>query len=247
MMKAPTFASFGAIDPGRPERVPPAFDDVVRGRRTVRAFLPQRVPRAVVSEILDLAARSPSTFNTQPWQVHVVAGPARQALVDAILEDHAANAVPPFTPFPNPPPSDCAARQAEFARHYYASLSILQDDMVARARQTSRNYQFFDAPVGLMFTIDTRLTHNSWLDLGLFLQTLMLAAHARGLGTCPQVAFLRYERRIATQLRFDAYQALVCGMSLGYPDGDAGVNQVCMPRDAAGDFTTWHGFDGSPG
>ncbi|WP_213959237.1 MULTISPECIES: nitroreductase [unclassified Variovorax] len=219
------------------------FGEVVRGRRTIRAFRPQPVPREVVAGILELAARSPSTFNTQPWRVHVFAGPARQALVDAILEAHAANTEAPFTPFPNPPPSDCSARQAEFARCYYASLSIRQDDMVARARQTTRNYRFFDAPVGLMFSIDTRLTHNSWLDFGLFLQTLMLAAHAHGLGTCPQVAFLRYERRIATHLRFEANQSLVCGMSLGYPDSDASVNQVCMPRGAASDFTTWLGFD----
>jgi nitroreductase len=219
------------------------FDAVVRGRRTIRAFRQQPVSREVLIEILELAARSPSTFNTQPWRVHVFAGAARQALVDAILDAHATNTEPPFTPFPNPPPFDCAAWQADFGRRYYASLSICIDDMAARARQTTRNYRFFDAPVGLMFSIDARLTRNSWLDLGLFLQTLMLGAHARGLGTCPQVAFLRYERCIARHMRLEVGEALVCGMSLGYPHSDAEVNQVCMPRGAASDFTTWHGFD----
>lgn len=223
-----------------------ALDVLVRGRRTTRAFRPHPVAREVVADILEVAARSPSTFNTQPWRVHVLCGTARQALVDAILASHAANTEPPFTPFPSPPPSDCVARQTEFGRHYYASLSIDSQDTAARARQTTRNFRFFDAPVGLMFSIDARLTRHSWLDVGLFLQTLMLAAHARGLATCPQVAFVRYERLIARHLGFAAGEALVCGMSLGYPDDDAGVNHVRMPRNPAAAFTSWHGFDEAP-
>lgn len=223
-----------------------AFDNVVRCRRTIRAFLPHPVARELVADILDVATRSPSTFNTQPWRVHVLCGEARQALVDAILALHAENTEPPFTPFPSTPPSECTARQAEFGRRYYASLSIAPDDTAARARQTARNFTFFDAPVGLMFSIDARLTRHSWLDIGLFLQTLMLAAHARGLATCPQVAFLRYERLIARHLGFAAGEALVCGMSLGYPDRDAAVNQVHMPRNPVASFTFWHGFDAAP-
>ena len=223
-----------------------AFDNVVLTRRTTRAFRPHPVGREIVTEILEVAARAPSTFNTQPWRVHVLCGRARQALAAEILASHAANTEPPFTPFPSPPPPDCAARQAEFGRHYYASLSIDPQDTAARARQTARNFAFFDAPVGLMFSIDARLTRHSWLDLGLFMQTLMLAAHARGLATCPQVAFLRYERLIARHLGFAAGEALACGMSLGYPDGDAGVNRVLMPRSPVAAFTSWHGFDEAP-
>lgn len=223
-----------------------AFDPVVRGRRTTRAFQPLPVPREVIAEILDVAACAPSTFNTQPWRVHVLCGAERQALTDAILAAHAANTEPPFTPFPSPPPPDCAARQAEFGRLYYGSLSIQQQDMASRARQTARNFAFFDAPVGLMFAIDASLTRHSWVDLGLFLQTLMLAAHARGLATCPQVAFVRYGMLIARHLGFAPGETLVCGMSLGYPDTDAAVNRVRMPRDLAAAFTVWHGFDRAP-
>ena len=246
-MNASHFSEFAATahDPGLHDGAA-TFDAVVRGRRTLRAFRPLPVAREVVNEILEVAALSPSTFNTQPWRVHVLCGRARQALVDAILDAHAANTEPPFTPFPSPPPPDCATRQAEFGRRYYASLAIDPGDTAARARQTARNYRFFDAPVGLMFSIDAGLSRHSWVDIGLFLQTLMLAAHARGLGTCPQVAFLRYERVIARHLAFSAGEALVCGMSLGYPDWDAGVNRVIMPRGPVAAFTSWHGFDEVP-
>ena len=220
-----------------------AFDAVALGRRTVRAFHPTPVPKEVLENILSIAARAPSTFNTQPWRVHVLYGHARQSLVKAILDAHAANTEPAFTPFPTPPPADCAARQAEFGRHYYGSLAIDPGDTAARGRQTARNYGFFEAPVGLMFSIDAALSRHSWVDMGLFLQTLMLAAHSRGLATCPQVAFVRYERVISQHLAFEPGEALVCGMSLGYPDWDAGVNRVTMPRATARSFTSWHGID----
>ena len=246
-MNAPHFSEFAATAQNRSRHGgAAAFDSVARGRRTVRAFRPLPVSRKVVQEILEVAALSPSTFNTQPWRVHVLCGRERQALVEAILDAHAANTEPPFTPFPSPPPADCATRQAEFGRHYYASLAIDAEDAAARARQTARNYRFFDAPVGLLFSIDARLTHHSWVDIGLFLQTMMLAAHARGLATCPQVAFLRYERVIARHLAFSAGEALVCGMSLGYPDWEARVNRVIMPRGPVCAFTSWYGFDEGP-
>ena len=219
------------------------IDEVIRSRCTIRAFLPDPVPRHLLAEIIELAARAPSTFNTQPWRLHVLTGAARQALVDAILEAHAGNAAPPFTPFPSPQPDDCASLQVEFGRLYYAALSIDRDDQAARARQTARNYCFFGAPVGLLFSIDARLTRNSWVDIGLFLQTLMLAAHARGLGTCPQVSLLRYERVIASHLGFSENESLVCAMSLGHPDPDAPVNRMAIPRKSSTAFAMWHGFD----
>jgi nitroreductase len=216
---------------------------IIRSRCAVRAFLPDSVPRRLLAEIIELAARAPSTFNTQPWRLHVLTGAARHALVDAILEAHAGNAEPPFTPFPNPQPDDCASLQLEFGRLYHAALSIDRKDQAARARQTARNYCFFGAPVGLLFSIDARLTRNSWVDVGLFLQTLMLAAHARGLGTCPQVSLLRYERVIASYLGFGENETLVCAMSLGHPDPDAPVNRMAIPRKSLTAFAKWHGFD----
>ncbi len=220
-----------------------AFDTVVASRKTIRAFRPDSVPRQVVADILDIAAKAPSTFNTQPWRTHVVTGAAKAALTAAILAENAARTQPAFSPFPNPPPIDCAARQEDFGRRYYGALGIERSDMPARARQTARNYQFFDAPVGLILTTDARLTKHSWVDVGLFLQTLLLASQARGVSTCPQVSFVRYERVIARQLGLDDFESVVCGVSMGYADERAPVNQLDMPRHPHDAFTRWHDED----
>ncbi len=218
-------------------------DTVIRSRKTVRAFRPDPVPRSQLVEIIEVARMAPSNFNTQPWRVHVLAGAAKRALSEAISRVHSANTHPPFSPFPQPPPPDCAARLDDFGRRLYTALSIDRSDMAARARQTGRNFLFFDAPVGFIFTIDSALTKHSWLDFGLFLQNLMLAAHARGLATCPQVSFVRYQSVIAEELGLAPEEAVTCGMSLGYADKQAAVNHLGMPREPVEQFTRWLGFD----
>ena len=218
-------------------------DTVIRSRKTVRAFRPDPVPQAQLKEIIEVARMAPSNFNTQPWRLHVLAGKAKRALSDAISRVHSANSHPPFSPFPQPPPADCAARLEDFGRRLYAALGIDRADMAARGRQTGRNFVFFDAPVGFIFTIDSALTKHSWLDFGLFLQNIMLAAHARGLATCPQVSFVRYQSVIAEQLGLAPEEAVTCGMSLGYADKHAAVNQLSMPREPLEVFTRWLGFD----
>lgn len=218
-------------------------DTVIRSRKTVRAFRPDPVPRSQLVEIIEVARMAPSNLNTQPWRVHVLAGAAKRALSEAISRVHSANTHPPFSPFPQPPPPDCAARLNDFGRRFYTTLSIDRSDMAARARQTGRNFLFFDAPVGFIFTIDSALTKHSWLDFGLFLQNLMLAAHARGLATCPQVSFVRYQSVIAEALGLAPEEAVTCGMSLGYADKQAAVNHLGMPREPIEQFTRWLGFD----
>jgi len=217
-----------------------SLNQLLRARRATRAFRSDPVPKTVLDEILATASLSASTFNTQPWKVHVIRGDALAGVSNAILEADRQGTHPPFSPFPNPPVEACAARQAEFGRQYYASLGIDRNDMPARARQTARNYQFFGAPVGLMLTIDARLTRHSWLDMGLFLQSLMLAAAERGLSTCPQVAFVRYESVIARYLGFDSTEALACGVSIGYADQDAPVNRFSLPRASLMEFVQRH-------
>ncbi|OUL98474.1 nitroreductase [Variovorax sp. JS1663] len=222
--------------------VPAIVDAVIRSRRSVRAFLPTAVPRAVVEELLDVARTAPSNSNTQPWFVHVLAGEPRRRLCEALLRSHEADALPPSTHFPAELPADCASRQAEFGVRYYAALGIDRADAAARGRQSGRNFAFFDAPVGLIFTIDRSLTRHSWADFGMFVQTLMIAARARGLDTCPQVSFVRHEPVIAQLLQLPPGRTVVCGMSLGYADPDAAVNELGMPRAAVGEFTVFRGF-----
>jgi len=219
------------------------LDAFVRSRRSVRAFLPDPVPKDQLIEILEIASAAPSNFNSQPWRVHLLAGRPKRELGDAILRAHTANSVPLFSPFPQPTPPDCEARVEDFGRRYYSALGIDRSDAEARARQTGRNFVFFDAPVGLIFTIHEALTKHSWLDFGLFVQTLMLAAHVRGLATCPQVSFARFQSVIAEQLSLGPEEVVTCGMSLGYADEHAAVNRMNMPREPVERFTRWLGFD----
>ena len=217
-----------------------SVDALIRSRQTTRAFRPDAVPRAHLVEILETARTAPSTFNTQPWKIHVLTGEAKRLLSEVLVRAHTENACPPYAAIPNPAPEGCAARQDDFGRRYYAVLGIDRTDMAARARQTARNFVFFDAPVGIIFTIDNSLTKHSWLDYGLFLQNLIIAAQARGLATCPQVSFVRYQSVIAAQLGLAANESVVCGMSLGYPDSQAALNNMRMPREPLDGFVKWH-------
>lgn len=229
--------------PANPSEVAEAVDHVLRSRRTTRSFRSDDVPKNLIVELLEAARAAPSTFNTQPWSVHILSGDAKRALSEALVQAHEANTYPPYAAMPNPAPADCTARQDDFARRYYGVLGIDRADMAARSRQTARNYVFFDAPVGLIFTINATLTKHSWLDCGMFVQNFMIAAQARGLATCPQVSFVRYQSVIAARLGFKATEAVVCGMSLGYPDPQAALNQMQMPREPIAAFTIWHGYE----
>jgi len=221
--------------------LPASVDRVIRSRRTTRAFRPEAVSHDQLVEVFEIARTAPSTFNTQPWHMHVLIGEAKNALSDALVQAHTANSEPPYAVMPNPAPEGCASRQDDFGRRYYAALGIDRADMAARSRQTARNFVFFDAPVGIIFTIDASLTKHSWLDYGLYLQNLMIAAQARGLATCPQVSFVRYQSVISKQLGLATNEAVVCGMSLGYPDEEAELNHLEMPRESLENFTKWYG------
>jgi nitroreductase len=219
------------------------LDAVIRSRKSVRAFKPNLVPKHLLMEVVEVARAAPSNFNSQPWRVYLLTGKAKDALGEAITLAYHATTTPPFSPFPQPTPTDCAARVDDFARRYYSALGIDRSDMAARARQTGRNYVFFDAPVGLIFTTHGAMTRHSWLDCGLFLQTLMLAAQVRGLATCPQVSFVRFQSVIAEQLGLGPDEVVTCGMSCGYEDERAAVNHLNMPREPLDGVSCWLGFE----
>ena len=222
--------------------VPAGLDAVIRSRKSVRAFRPDPVARYLLMEILETARATPSNFNSQPWRVYLLTGKVKRALSEAILQAHNANTLPPFSPFPQPMPPDCESRVGDFGQRYYSALGIDRSDIAARARQTGRNFLFFDAPVGLIFTIHATLTKHSWLDCGLFVQSLMLAARVRGLATCPQVSFVRFQSIIADQLGLGPEEVVTCGMSCGYAEQTA-VNELNIPRESVEKFTRWLGFD----
>ena len=228
---------------------PPALDPaatvdaVMAGRHAVRAFLPHEVPRELVAEILAIASRAPSGTNLQPWRVHVLTGAARQRLVDAVCaaydsdeRGHSAE----YNYYPAEFFEPYRARRRQIGWGLYSLLGIGKGDTAKMRAQMRRNYEFFGAPVGLIFSIDRRMGQGSWLDYGMFVQNVMLAARARGLDTCPQVAWLDYHRIIAEVLGFGAQEQLVCGMSLGYADPVAIENTLRTERAALDEFVVFH-------
>jgi nitroreductase len=219
------------------------FDAVVASRRAVRAFLPTPVSRTLVSEVIDTARLAPSNSNTQPWTVHVLTGEPKRALSTLLNDAHTDPCAEPLVHLPDNLAKKYRERQEHFGAVFYGAHQVDKCDIEARVRVSGLNFEFFGAPVGLIFTIDANLKKYSWLDYGLFLQTLMLSARARGLSTCPQVSFARFQTLIADFLHLEDGQEIVCGMSLGYADESAPLNRLRMPREATQDFTHFMGFD----
>ncbi len=218
-----------------------AVDAAITTRRSMRAFLPTAVPRGMVEDILRVAARAPSGTNTQPWQVHVLTGAAKQRLserISAAYEDPAErdNYQQEYDYYPKEWTSPYLDRRRKVGWDLYGLLGLDKTDKEGMHRQHGRNYHFFDAPVGLIFSIDRVMQMGSWLDYGMFLQNIMVAARARGLHTCPQAAFTQFHRIIADELGFRPEQMLVCGMALGYADPAAVENGLVTERAAVSEF-----------
>lgn len=217
-------------------------ETAITGRRSIRRFLPDPVPREVIEDILAVAARAPSGANMQPWQVHVVTGTARRRVGAAVTAAAArSERRPDYTYYPEEWFEPYRARRRKIGFDLYDLLGIARDDEAARAAQSRRNFLFFDAPVGLFVTVDRRLNLGSWLDCGMFLQNLLLAARAHGLETCAQASWVPYAGTVRATLGIDDGEVLLSGVALGYPDPAAPENALATERVRPADFTTWHG------
>ena len=217
-------------------------DGAITSRRSLRAFLPTPVPRATIEAILQVASRAPSGTNTQPWKVYVLTSEAKTELSSKIIAAYddaqvRATHVEEDAYYPTEWQSPFIDRRRKVGWDLYSLLGIAKTDKARMHAQHSRNYAFFDAPVGLMFTIDRVMKQGSWLDYGMFLQTLMIAARARGLHTCPQAAFLQFHRIITAHIGAAANEQLVCGMSLGWADESAIENTLVTEREPVAGFT----------
>jgi nitroreductase len=221
-------------------------DQALLTRRSVRAFLPTPVARATVEELLLLAARSPSGTNIQPWKVRVVAGEARERLCGAILasldRDGQAAHKRDWNYYPVSWREPFLSRRRKIGWDLYGLLGIRKGDFEATERQRRRNFEFFGAPVGLIFTLDEDLELGSWLDLGIFLGSLMIAARGRGLDTCPQAAFADFHAVIRRELGIPENEVIICGMALGQADPDAVENRLVTERAAIAEFASFAGF-----
>jgi nitroreductase len=221
-----------------------AVDAAIVSRRSIRAFLSTPVAREDIEAILEVASRAPSGTNTQPWRVVVLTGAAKDRLGDAILAAYAdpqeaQRHTEEYPYYPREWVSPFIDRRRKVGWDLYALLGLTREDKAGMAAQHGRNYRFFDAPVGLIFTIDRVMEQGSWLDYGMFLQNIMVAARARGLDTCPQAAFTQYHRIIAEQLQLPSNEMLVCGMALGFADPGKVENTLITVREPVSGFTRY--------
>ena len=218
-----------------------AVDQAITTRRSIRAYLPTPVPRQTIEEILAVASRAPSGTNTQPWKVYVLTGAARERLSARICAAHDDPAqrsqhTEEYAYYPTEWRSPYVDRRRKVGWDLYSLLGIAKTDKARMHSQHARNYTFFDAPVGLIFTIDRVMQQGSWLDYGMFLQSIMVAARARGLDTCPQAAFTQFHRLISEELQLPAEEMVVCGMALGHADPKAIENTLVTEREPVAGF-----------
>ena len=223
-------------------------DSAILSRMSARAFTSQTVSRETIEHLLEVASRAPSGTNTQPWKVYVLEGASRESLVQKVCSAHdalradpslAANYSEEYDYYPEKWVSPYIDRRRENGWSLYGLLGITKADKDKMHLQHQRNYRFFDAPVGLMFTIDRVMGRGSLLDYGMFLQSLMVSARGHGLHTCPQAAWNGFSSIVLPHIGAEPGEMLVCGMALGYADQDAVVNTFVTPRVPVSSFTHW--------
>lgn len=217
-------------------------DSAISSRRSVRAFLPDSVPERVVRDILEVSARAPSGTNMQPWKVYVTMGRTKQALSEAILNSgiRAEKAEwDEYKYYPDQFFEPYLSRRRSVGFALYGLLGIGRRDVDKMRAQHDRNFTFFDAPVGMIVTIDRRLERGSWLDLGMFIENIMIAARGRGLHTCPQAAFAPYHKQIRPLLGMPDNEVVVCGVALGYEDDRKPENRLRTERAPVEDWAVF--------
>ncbi|KAF7327013.1 Nitroreductase [Mycena kentingensis (nom. inval.)] len=220
-------------------------DALIKDRFSARFFLPTPVDRQIIEEVVDAARYAPSGVNMQPWKVHCLAGPAKDALAADMLQTHErkAEGTARYAYWPTPLPDEYAERRREFGKFFYGRQGIEYRNEDARAASDARNYKFFDAPIAFIFTIHQDLGVGSWLDLGHFMQSISLGLRARGLESVSQLSIPKFDAIIRQHLPIPEDELVACGMSVGYPDL-ARVEQSYArpPRRALGEILQFHGL-----
>ncbi len=227
---------------------PGSVDHAIYTRKSVRAFTDQPVSKEILKGLIASACRAPSGTNTQPWRVYVLEEDAKDQLVAQVCKIHDAIAINPelanaysdsYDYYPEKWISPFIDRRRQNGWSLYGLLGIEKSEKEKIHAQQQRNFRFFDAPVGLMFTIDSVMGRGSLLDYGMFLQNLMLAARAVGLSTCPQAAWLSFSKIVLSHIKAGPQERLVCSMCLGYADESALVNTFETPRESVDSVLSW--------
>ena len=220
--------------------------DAIQNRKSIRAFRPDLVPKATIDKILEISQRAPSGTNTQPWHVYVCTGAVKQAITDDVLalaRSGGGEKYEDYDYYPAEWKDVHRDRRRGVGWSLYSLVGIPKGDRVASAKQGARNFLFFDAPVGLFVTTDSYLGRGSWSDAGMYLQTIMLAAKGFGLDTCPQAAWIPYQKPVFKHLGIPADQSLFSGMALGFADHTKIENTLVSEREALANGAHYRGFD----
>lgn len=226
----------------RPSNAVISVSETIATRKSIRAFRSDPISRELVETILASASRAPSGGNLQPWRVYACMGQARNDLVERVARLRAQhplgtggeyNIYPPnlFEPY--------RTRRFEIGEKMYATLGIPREDKAARIASFGRNWEFFGAPVGLIFTLDRRMEVGQWVDLGMFMQSIMLLARERGLDTCPQESWSQFQGAVREFFGIPENEVVFCGMALGFADLTAPVNGVVSERAPLHEFSTF--------
>lgn len=220
--------------------------DAIMQRGSVREFRDTPVGADLVREILELAGRSPSGGNIQPWRVYALAGEEKQRLCEAVLAKAAQSPTgdrPDIPVYPESLGEPWRSRRFDCGERMYATLGISREDKPSRMARAAKNLSFFDAPVGVIITMDRSLGQSQIIDIGLFLQNLLLLAQERGLATCPQASWSMWSGVIRETLDLPENEMIMTGISLGYASADAPVNHLQQPRIPLDDYASLRGFD----
>lgn len=213
--------------------IAPSVSDAINTRRSLRAFLADEVPQELISQILTTAARAPSGTNMQPWKSYVLTGESRQKLCDACcsaFDEKSRDYTSEIRYYPETWFEPYLGRRREVGWALYNLLGIKKGDREKTHAQHRKNFQFFNAPVGMIFTIHRDLATGSWLDYGMFMQNIMLLAREQGLHTCPQAAWADYHQAVRRILPLSEDEVVVCGLALGYADASAIENTLVTTR-----------------
>lgn len=220
------------------------FTSLMRRRRSVRAYLDRPVPRPMIEDICRLARMAPSGANLQPGHFHILTGAPLGQFITA-LDSAIAQGQPQvleYSYFPDPMPAELKARQRAAGYALYQALGITRRDLEGRRNQFRRNYAFFGAPVGVVVTIDRRMGHGCFMDLGMALMGLLMAAEDRNLGATGIGALANYGPKVSELLDLPEHEMVVCGLALGWPDPAAPENHFRTAREDLPAFTSFYGF-----
>lgn len=215
--------------------------EIIAGRRSVRAFLPKPVEPATIAAILETASRAPSGTNTQPWKVYVVTGDTQRRVIERLVQafddpDKSTKYQEEYPYYPREWVAPYIDRRRKVGWDLYTLLGIGRADKARMHAQHRRNVEFFGAPVSLFFTIDRIMQQGSWLDYGMFLQNVMLAARAHGLETCPQAAINEFHPILREMLGWPDNEMMVCSMSLGVEDTSDISGRLVTEREPVAGF-----------